>query len=86
MPALLRAGGVERSGPPPEGAAVRTHQSREGNHAEDVKEVYFYLDDVPTHAYLKGLYKYHPAAGVPLPESVRDEKLQPRGAGSQSMS
>ena len=30
----------------------------EGNHGEDVKEVYFYLDNVPSHAYMKFLYKY----------------------------
>src|ERR1700692_71125 len=30
----------------------------EGNHAEDVKEHYFYLDATPTHSYLKMLYKY----------------------------
>ncbi len=30
----------------------------EGNHGEDVKEVYFYLDATPTHTYLKALYKY----------------------------
>src|SRR5262245_54960104 len=30
----------------------------EGNHGEDVKEVYFYLDSTPTHSYMKGLYKY----------------------------
>src|SRR5262245_25357921 len=30
----------------------------EGNHGEDVKECYFYLDATPTHAYMKGLYKY----------------------------
>src|SRR5207344_3448197 len=30
----------------------------EGNHGEDVKELYYYLDAVPTHAYLKMLYKY----------------------------
>jgi hypothetical protein len=30
----------------------------EGNHGEDVKEYYFYLDNLPTHAYMKGLYKY----------------------------
>ena len=30
----------------------------EGNHGEDVKEYYFYLDNVPTHAYMKCLYKY----------------------------
>ena len=30
----------------------------EGNHGEDVKECYYYLDATPTHSYLKGLYKY----------------------------
>src|SRR5882672_7104380 len=30
----------------------------EGNHGEDVKELYFYLDATPTHSYLKMLYKY----------------------------
>ena len=30
----------------------------EGNHGEDVKEVYFYLDGTPTHSYMKMLYKY----------------------------
>ena len=36
----------------------------EGNHGEDVKECYFYLDATPTHSYLKALYKY-PQAGFP---------------------
>ncbi|MES2308672.1 MAG: glucosidase, partial [Verrucomicrobiota bacterium] len=30
----------------------------QGNHGEDVKECYYYLDSTPTHSYLKGLYKY----------------------------
>src|SRR6476661_7386058 len=30
----------------------------EGNHGEDVKEYYFFLDSTPTHAYMKALYKY----------------------------
>src|SRR5215471_14346143 len=30
----------------------------EGNHGEDVKECYFYLDSTPTHSYMKYLYKY----------------------------
>ena len=34
----------------------------QGNHGEDVKEYYFYLDSTPTHSYLKGLYKYPQAA------------------------
>ncbi|MCB1118671.1 MAG: glucosidase [Chlamydiia bacterium] len=32
--------------------------NREGNHAEDVKEYYYYLDSSPTHSYMKALYKY----------------------------
>jgi hypothetical protein len=32
--------------------------NNEGNHGEDVKEYYFYLDNTPTHSYMKGLYKY----------------------------
>jgi hypothetical protein len=36
----------------------------EGNHGEDVKECYFYLDSTPTHSYLKALYKY-PQAEFP---------------------
>ena len=32
--------------------------SHEGNHGEDVKEYYFYLDSTPTHSYMKYLYKY----------------------------
>ncbi|MGE3843291.1 MAG: glucosidase, partial [Vicinamibacterales bacterium] len=34
----------------------------EGNHGEDVKEIYYYLDALPTHAYLRMLYKYPHAA------------------------
>ncbi|MEY3555176.1 MAG: hypothetical protein RLZZ580_1230 [Cyanobacteriota bacterium] len=30
----------------------------QGNHMEDVKEYYFYLDNTPTHSYMKALYKY----------------------------
>jgi hypothetical protein len=30
----------------------------QGNHGEDVKELYYYLDSTPTHSYMKGLYKY----------------------------
>ena len=36
----------------------------EGNHGEDVKEYYFYLDSTPTHSYMKHLYKY-PQAEFP---------------------
>jgi len=43
----------------------------EGNHGEDVKEAYFYLDATPTHSYLKGLYKY-PQTEFPY-ERLRNE-------------
>ncbi|GJD51595.1 hypothetical protein OPKNFCMD_4350 [Methylobacterium crusticola] len=52
----------------------------EGNHGEDVKEVYHYLDAVPSHAYLKYLYKY-PHAAYPydalLAESLRRGRDDP---------
>lgn len=41
----------------------------EGNHGEDVKEYYFYLDSTPTHSYMKYLYKY-PQAAFPYDELV----------------
>ena len=50
----------------------------EGNHSEDVKEVYFYLDATPTFAYFKALYKY-PQAGISLPGAARG-KPAPRTA------
>jgi hypothetical protein len=42
----------------------------QGNHGEDVKEVYFYLDSTPTHSYMKALYKY-PQREFPYAELVR---------------
>jgi hypothetical protein len=41
----------------------------EGNHGEDVKEYYFYLDSTPTHSYMKYLYKY-PQAAYPYSQLV----------------
>src|SRR5271169_2318687 len=48
----------------------------EGNHGEDVKEIYYYLDATPTHSYLKMLYKY-PQAEFPYARLV--EENQRRG-------
>ncbi len=42
----------------------------EGNHGEDVKELYYYLDNIPTHYYMKYLYKY-PQAAFPYDNLVR---------------
>ncbi|KAI0702938.1 Six-hairpin glycosidase-like protein [Cerioporus squamosus] len=47
---------------------VTGHQ---GNHGEDVKELYYYLDSTPTHSYMKYLYKY-PQAAYPYEELVRE--------------
>jgi len=52
----------------------------EGNHGEDVKEYYFYLDSTPTHSYMKYLYKYPQAAfpyGPLVEENRRRGKDQP---------
>ncbi|MDX1665285.1 MAG: hypothetical protein R3272_15945, partial [Candidatus Promineifilaceae bacterium] len=43
--------------------------NHEGNHGEDVKEYYFYLDSTPTHSYCRMLYKY-PQAAFPYDELV----------------
>jgi len=53
----------------------------EGNHGEDVKELYYYLDGVPTHAYMKMLYKY-PQSAFPLRRSRRGQRGA-RAAGSR---
>jgi hypothetical protein len=45
----------------------------EGNHGEDVKECYYYLDATPTHSYLRYLYKY-PMDGYPYDELVAKNK------------
>jgi len=45
----------------------------EGNHGEDVKELYYYLDATPTHSYLKMLYKY-PQAAYPYDTLVEENR------------
>jgi hypothetical protein len=45
----------------------------EGNHGEDVKEYYFYLDSTPTHSYMKWLYKY-PQAEYPYRRLVEENQ------------
>src|SRR5262247_2706674 len=49
----------------------------EGNHGEDVKEYYFYLDSTPTHSYMKYLYKY-PQAAYPYRELVEENRRRNR--------
>ncbi|MBA2731718.1 MAG: glucosidase, partial [Acidobacteria bacterium] len=47
----------------------------EGNHGEDVKEYYFYLDSTPTHSYMKYLYKY-PQAAFPYEKLIEENRPQ----------
>src|SRR3954466_8403058 len=49
----------------------------EGNHGEDVKEEYFYLDSTPTHSYVKGLYKY-PQARFPYEQLLEENRKRTR--------
>ncbi len=49
----------------------------QGNHGEDVKEAYFYLDATPTGSYLKALYKY-PQAEFPYTRLVEENVRRPR--------
>ncbi|MFN6571497.1 MGH1-like glycoside hydrolase domain-containing protein [Dendronalium sp. ChiSLP03b] len=49
----------------------------EGNHGEDVKEYYFYLDSTPTHSYMKALYKY-PHTAFPYSQLVAENQRRNR--------
>jgi hypothetical protein len=51
----------------------------EGNHGEDVKEYYFYLDSTPTHSYMRYLYKY-PQAEFPYARLVDENRGRGKGA------
>jgi hypothetical protein len=52
----------------------------EGNHGEDVKEYYYYLDSSPTHSYMKMLYKY-PQAAFPYTRLVEENRRRGRDEG-----
>jgi hypothetical protein len=49
----------------------------EGNHGEDVKELYFYLDSTPTHSFMRYLYKY-PQAAFPYHELAERNRVRGR--------
>ena len=49
----------------------------EGNHGEDVKEYYFYLDNTPTHSYMKYVYRY-PHAAFPYDELLQENRRRSR--------
>src|SRR5437667_12250577 len=51
----------------------------EGNHGEDVKENYYYLDSTPTHSYTKALYKY-PQAEYPYARLIEENRRRGLGA------
>ncbi|MGH6692045.1 MAG: MGH1-like glycoside hydrolase domain-containing protein, partial [Gammaproteobacteria bacterium] len=51
--------------------------NNEGNHGEDVKEYYFYLDSTPTHSYMKFLYKY-PQEAYPYDDLVTTNRRRSR--------
>ena len=51
----------------------------QGNHGEDVKEQYFYLDSTPTHSYMRMLYKY-PQAEFPYRQLLDENRKRGRGA------
>ena len=53
----------------------------EGNHGEDVKEYYFYLDSTPTHSYMKYLYKYRRR---PIPMRISSPRTGVVAAGLRS--
>ncbi|KAF9527391.1 glycoside hydrolase family 63 protein [Crepidotus variabilis] len=53
---------------------VTGHQ---GNHGEDVKELYYYLDSTPTHSYMKFLYKY-PQRRYPYEELIHENERRSR--------
>jgi len=49
----------------------------EGNHGEDVKELYYYLDSTPTHSFMRFLYKY-PQAAFPYGQLVEESRRRSR--------
>ncbi|MBC7424378.1 MAG: glucosidase, partial [Ferruginibacter sp.] len=51
--------------------------NNEGNHGEDVKELYYYLDNVPSHSYMKMLYKY-PQQAFPYESLLQENKRRTR--------
>src|SRR5271154_1166897 len=51
----------------------------EGNHGEDVKELYYYLDGTPTHSYMRMLYKY-PQRAFPYHDLIEENRRRGNGA------
>jgi hypothetical protein len=53
----------------------------QGNHGEDVKDYYFYLDSTPTHSYMRYLYKY-PQAAYPYQKLIEENQAR-KGSGPE---
>src|SRR5713226_6360555 len=51
--------------------------NKEGNHGEDVKELYYYLDNTPTHYYMEYLYKY-PQQEFPYKQLLEENRRRSR--------
>src|SRR4051812_36757475 len=56
----------------------------QGNHGEDVKEIYYYLDATPSHSYLKMLYKY-PQEEFPYERLVEENRRRGRDQGEYEL-
>jgi hypothetical protein len=56
----------------------------EGNHGEDVKELYYYLDSTPSHGYMKHLYKY-PMAAFPYADLVQTNRNRSKREGEYEL-
>src|SRR5256714_12298438 len=56
----------------------------EGNHGEDVKEYYFYVDSTPTHSYMKYLYKY-PQTALPYADLVEENRRRGKDAAEYEL-
>ncbi|MBS1668393.1 MAG: glucosidase [Bacteroidetes bacterium] len=56
----------------------------EGNHGEDVKELYYYLDNNPSHSYMKHLYKY-PQAAFPYEDLLRSNRNRSKYEGEYEL-
>jgi Glycosyl hydrolase family 63 C-terminal domain len=56
----------------------------EGNHGEDVKELYYYLDSTPTHSYMKMLYKY-PQKAFPYKQLVEENRKRSKTEGEYEL-
>ncbi|MGA9996609.1 MAG: hypothetical protein WBP93_14425 [Pyrinomonadaceae bacterium] len=56
----------------------------EGNHGEDVKDYYFYLDSTPTHSYMKYLYKY-PQAEFPYANLLEENRRRGKGSSEYEL-